>query len=151
MRADATWKGGYASELSDTRGHAVTVDLDPTEGGLDRGTSALELCVLALAGCITTIFTLVAERRRLTFGTMRVELEARRARGARTITSVEGTFRISTSAPPDDVGTALRITLGTCPVGVLFEQAHVPVTVRPVVTPPDAAPLSGPAIDSQRS
>jgi putative redox protein len=136
MKATATWEGGYRSLLKDNRGHDVTVDLPTDEGGENVGTSALELSVLSLAGCITTIFALVAQRRRLRFESMRVDLDAVRPRGARTITSVEGTLRIVTNAPAEDVATALDITLKTCPVGVLFDQAHIPVRVQPVVLAP---------------
>lgn len=141
MKGAATWKGGYESLLEDDRGHEVTVDLTQDEGGKDLGTSALELSVLSLAGCITTIFALVAQRRKLRFEGMRVELEAARPPGARTIASVEGTFRIVTSAPDEEVATALRLTLRTCPVGVVYEQAHIPVRVRPFVVAP--GPLTG--------
>lgn len=130
MRARATWQGGYESRLGDTRGHEITVDLPQDEGGGDVGTSSLELSVLSLAGCITTIFALVAERRKLRFDSMDVDLEAQRPRGARTITAVDGAFRIVTSAPKEEVATALRLTVKNCPVGVLFEQAGIPVRVR---------------------
>jgi putative redox protein len=135
MKATGTWLGGYETRLEDGRGHTVTTDLDREEGGGDRGTSALELGVLALAGCITTIFALVAERRRLSFAAMRIELEALRPTGARTITSVEGSFFLATSAAVEDVETALAITLRTCPIGVIFDRAGIPVRVRTVVSP----------------
>jgi putative redox protein len=137
MKAVGTWKGGFQTQLEDSRGHAITVDLPPDEDGDNLGTSALELSVLSLAGCITTIFALVAKRRRLHFEAMSVDLNAERPRGSRTITSVDGTFRVVTSAPAEEVGTALNLTLRTCPVGVLYEQAHIPVRVRPIVVAPD--------------
>lgn len=140
MKATATWQGGYESRLEDDRGHAVTIDLSREEGGGDRGTSSLELLVLSLAGCVLTIFSLVAERRKLSFDAMEIALEASRPKGTRTITSVEGTFRLTTSAAPEEVATALRLTVRTCPVGVLFEQAGVPVRVLPVVVRPGAEP-----------
>ena len=139
MKGNGTWEGGYRTRLHDGRGHEVTVDLTPEEGGSDSGTSALELSVLSLAGCITTIFALVAKRRRLSFEAMNVELDAERPPGARTITSVDGILRVETSAPVEDVATALNLTLRTCPVGVLYEQAHIPVRVRPIVIAPHAS------------
>jgi putative redox protein len=141
MKAVGAWKGGFRTQLEDTRGHSVVVDLPEDEEGGDLGTSALELSVLSLAGCITTIFALVAKRRRLRFEDLRVELEAARPRGSPTVGSVDGVLRVVTSAPAEDVETALNITLGTCPVGVLFERAHIPVRVRAVVVAPP--PLGG--------
>ncbi len=137
MKATATWQEGYVSRLEDDRGHAVTVDLSMEEGGTDRGTSSLELSVLSLAGCITTIFALVAERRRLVYEAMEVRLDAARPKGSRTITAVNGTCRIVSAQPAEEVDTALRLTLRTCPVGVLFEQAHIPVRVDLIVVPPE--------------
>jgi putative redox protein len=130
MKAVATWIRGYESQLGDGRGHTVVTDLPPDEDGSDLGTSALELSVLSLAGCITTIFALVARRRRLRFDAMRVELEADRPPGARTITAVHGTIHLTSSAAAGEVETAVRLTLRTCPVGVMFEQAKIPVVIR---------------------
>ena len=133
MNAVGTWKGGFQTQLEDARGHAITVDLPADEDGGNLGTSALELSVLSLAGCITTIFALVAKKRRLRFEGMKVELDAERPDGSPTITSVDGVLRLVTSADREDVETALDITLRTCPVGVLYELAHIPVRVRPIL------------------
>jgi len=135
MKAVSTWQRGFESRLSDGRGHEVTIDLPKDEDGGDLGTSGLELAALSLAGCITTIFALVAERRRLPFRAMRVELEAHRPPRSKTITHVDGTFFLATSADRSDAETALAITLRTCPVGVIFELAHIPVQVTLVVEP----------------
>jgi putative redox protein len=138
MKAVGTWQGGYRTLLEDGSGHAVTVDLPRDEGGSDVGPFALELSVLSLAGCITTIFALVAKKRRLVFEGLKVDLDAVRPKGFPTIASVEGVLRVTTAAPPEDVQTTLDITLRTCPVGVLYEKAHIPVRVRLEVTPPKA-------------
>ena len=136
MQAIGTWKGGYESVLEDGRAHSVVVDLPVNEGGHSAGTSALELCVLSLAGCMITIFALVAHKRRLAYQGMMVALEAERPAGAATITRVRGTARIRTRADPAEVDSALRLTLKTCPVGVLFERAQIPVDVQLIVNPP---------------
>lgn len=133
MQAIATWVGGYQTVLDDGRTHRVTVDLPREEGGESAGTTALELAVLSLAGCISTIFALVARRRHLAFDGMTVGLEAERTEGAPTITRVHGTFRLRTRASEEEVATALRLTLKRCPVGVLFDKAGVPVEVTPIV------------------
>jgi len=139
MQAIGRWTGGYESVLEDAHAHHVTVDLPIDEGGKSAGPSALELAVLSLAGCINTIFVLVARRRRLAFQGLTVALEAERPEGAATITRVHGTLRIRTRATPADVETVLRLTLRTCPVGVLFEKAGIPVEVTAMVLPPTVA------------
>lgn len=114
----------------------MTVDLPIDEGGQNAGTSALELGVLSLAGCITTIFGLVAKKRKLLFSGLAISLTAERPRGAPTIERVRGTLEVRTDVAKEDVETVLRLTLKTCPVGVIFERAHIPVDVTVVISPP---------------
>ncbi len=130
MEAHGVWRGRSRSELTDGRGHAVTVDLPPDEGGEDAGSSALELAVLSLAGCILTIFPLVARRRRLGFDAMEVHLVAHRGPRAPTVERVEGTFRLRSPAAREEAETALRLTVRSCPVGALLERAGVPVALN---------------------
>lgn len=136
MQAIGTWTHGHETVLEDGHAHRVIVDLPVDEGGRSAGPSAIELCVLSLAGCITTIFSLVARRRRLEVLGMTIGLEAERPHGAATITRVHGSLRVRTRADRAEVETALRLTLKSCPVGVLFEQAHIPLEVRAIVESP---------------
>jgi putative redox protein len=146
MKAVGTWQGGYRTLLEDGTGHSIMVDLPRDEGGEDLGPFALELSVLSLAGCITTIFALVAKRRRVKFEGLRVELQAERPRGSPTIASVDGVLRVVSSASREDVATALEITLRTCPVGVLYERAQVPVRVQlELIEPPASHAALAPA------
>jgi putative redox protein len=135
MEVRGVWKGGSETRLEDGRGHTVTVDLPVDEGGQNVGTSALELGVLSLAGCITTIFGLVAQKRRLSFSALAISLTADRPRGAPTIERVHGRLELETKASKEDVETVLRLTLKTCPMGVIFERARIPVEVTIAISP----------------
>lgn len=135
MQARGVWKGGYETELDDGRGHSVTVDASTDDGGADHGTSAHELLLLSLTGCISTIFHVIAEKRRLGFETLTVSLEAERSPGASTIRRVHGTVEVRTDAPQHEVDTVLRLTVKSCPVGSLFERAHIPVELTAKVVP----------------
>ena len=143
MHAFATWKGGHEALLEDDRAHSVTVDLPVDEGGRSQGPSALELSLLALAGSIATVFASVAEGKRVPFHGVSVALEAERPKGAPTITRVRGTLRVRTHASFSEVEAALRLTLHTSPVSVLFERAQIPIEVSPILLPTisGAAPL----------
>jgi putative redox protein len=146
MDVRGAWKGGFETRLEDGRGHAVTVDLPVDEGGQNEGTSALELGVLSLAGCITTIFGLVAKKRKLVFTGLTISLTAERPRGAPTIERVHGALEVQTDASKEDIETILRLTLKTCPMGVIFERAHIPVDVTIAISPTprrEAHPVSG--------
>jgi len=129
MQARGEWKGGFETQLEDGRGHTVTVDAPVEDGGADRGTSAHELLLLSLTGCISPIFHIIAEKRKLAFEGLRISLEADRTRGVPTIQRVHGTVEVRTSAPAAEVATVLRLTVKSCPVGSLFDRAHVPVEV----------------------
>ena len=135
MKARGTWMGGSHILLEDRRGHQVTVDLPHGEGGGDLGTSAVELTVLSLAGSILTVFAQVAKKRRLAFQSLRVDLDADQPEKAPSVAAVEGVLHVVTSAPPEDVASALGFTLLTCLAGVLFEQARIPVRVHSEVHP----------------
>jgi putative redox protein len=136
MQAQGVWKGGFETQLEDGRGHSVTIDEPVEDGGTNHGTSAHELLLLSLTGCITTIFHIIAEKRKLEFEGFTVKLKADRARGVPVIQRVHGTVEVRTSAPQEEVDTVLRLTLKTCPVGALFDRAHVPVEVVAKVVPP---------------
>lgn len=139
MQVTGIWQGGFRTALEDSSGHRLEVDLPTDEGGENRGPFALELSVMALAGCITTIFVLVAKKRRVPFEALRVDLTAMRPKGSPTIVAVEGTAHVVSRSPASEVETALDVTLRTCPVGVLFERAKIPVEVRIQVEAPGAA------------
>jgi len=136
MQAQGVWRHGFETQLDDGRGHTVTIDEPIEDGGTNLGTSAHELLLLSLTGCITTIFHIIAEKRRLAFEGFSVQLKADRARGSPAIRRVHGTVEVRTSAPAEEVETILRLTIKTCPVGSLFERAHVPVEVSAKVMPP---------------
>jgi uncharacterized OsmC-like protein len=140
MQARGTWRGGYETLLEDDHAHSVTVDLPIDEGGRSAGPSALDLSLLSLAGCICTIFVIVAHKRRLVFQGLSVALEADRPARAPTFTRVHGTLRLRTRASLSEVETALRLAVKTCPVGVIFDRAGIRVEVRPIVLPPSPAP-----------
>jgi len=135
MRAFGSWTTGYETVLDDGKTHVVRVDLPVDEGGRSAGTSALELSVLSLAGCVTTTFLLIARRRRLSVEGLHIALEAERPPRSPTITRVHGTLRVRTPASPSEVETTLRLAVRTCPVGVVFERAGIAVEVQPIVEP----------------
>jgi putative redox protein len=128
MRANAVWVEGYKSVLDNGRGHSVTVDLPTESGGKDAGPTGLELAIMALAGCAATIFKMVAAKRKLTYDSLKIELNAEKPTNASTVTEVGGHIEIATTGTEQEVQTALKLTFKTCPVGVIFEQAGIKVS-----------------------
>ncbi|MCL7386774.1 MAG: OsmC family protein [Thaumarchaeota archaeon] len=123
MRAISIWISGFRSAVDNGRAHSVVVDLPRDQGGEDLGPTALELALMSLAGCIGTIFAIVAGKRKLSYESLRVELEGEK--GEKTIEKIRGVLRIKTSASREEVETALKLTMEICPVGLIFEKAGI--------------------------
>lgn len=128
MKAIATWTKGLQGIVNDERNHTTVIDVPEAKGGVDSGTSALELCIMSLAGCIETIFAMVAPKMRLEFQELEVIADARIEGDAKTITHVDYKLIIKTEASEVKVKKCLDIVESTCPVGVLFTQAGVVLT-----------------------
>lgn len=128
MKAVATWTKQTQGIVKDERNHSYVIDVPEEKGGCDTGTSALELCVMSLAGCIETIFAMVAPKMRLAFDALEVEADARMEEGAATISHVDYILRIKTDAKEEKVAKCLETVEKTCPVGVLFSQAGVVIS-----------------------
>ncbi len=122
MKSTSKWIQGYQSVVDNGRGHEVTIDLPPGQGGEDTGATALELAVMGLSGCVGTIYALVASKSGFAFDAMRVEVTA--DKGERTIENADVKVYVKTD-DPKKAERVLNKTLSLCPVGVLFEQAEV--------------------------
>jgi len=125
LKANAVWVEGYKSIVDNGRGHTVTVDLTLDQGGKDAGPTALELAVMALAGCATTIFKIIATKRKFNYESLQIELNAEKPKDASTVTEVKGHVEIITAGTEQEVRTILKSTFSTCPVGVIFEKAGI--------------------------
>lgn len=123
MKAKSVWIDGYRSIVDNGRGHSVIVDLPLEQNGANTAPTAVELAAMSLAGCVTTIFKVVAVKRKFDFKGLKVELEAEKPKEAATITKVTGNVEIVTDGEESEARTVFNLTLDICPVGVLFEKA----------------------------
>ena len=87
MKSKSVLVGGYQSVINNGRNHSVVTDLPNASEGEDIGATALELAVMSLAGCISTIFKKVADKMRLNVEGLEVETDAEK--GAETISKVK--------------------------------------------------------------
>lgn len=110
--------------VDDGRAHSVCLDLPP-ELGTDRGPTALELGVMSYAGCIATIFALMAKKMRVTLKDLQVKMEAVKPDDASTITEASFDIIVKADAPEDRIQRIFELTMENCPVGKLFEKAGV--------------------------
>jgi len=67
--------GCYQSVVDNGRNHGVVMDLPEKKSGDNVGATALEMAGMALAGCISTIWAVVANNSKCSYRKMIVELE----------------------------------------------------------------------------
>ncbi len=125
MKATCKWTNGTASTVTNHRGHEIMLDLPTAKGGEDTGATAFEVCLMSYAGCVNTIFQLLAAKMRIEFKSLEVEARGAMNNGAATLTDVEVDLRIATEANEAKITKCLEQTLKTCPVGILFDQAGI--------------------------
>lgn len=125
MKSNCKWIKNYQSVVDNGRGHAQIMDLPEAKGGDNTAATALEATVMGLSGCIVTIFAVVANKMRLPFEALEVDVEADKTDSDPTITAVRFNLKIKTSVSEEKVRKCLDHTMSTCPVGVLFRNAGV--------------------------
>ena len=133
MKARAVWVSGFRSVVDNGRGHSVVVDLPRQDKGEDSGPTALELAAMSYVGCVATIFKIIADKRGLKFDGLEIELDA--SKGEKTIERGTAKLVVKSLAKKEEVENALRLTLQTCPVGVIFDNGGVKIDWQVEVLP----------------
>jgi uncharacterized OsmC-like protein len=123
--------GCYQSIVDDGRHHGIVLDLPQAKAGDDLGPTALELSAMALAGCVSTIWAVVAGKSKCSYRKMIVELNIEKPDSEPTFTSGEIRVRIDSEEDEDKLKRVLDKTMQACPVGRLFEKAglELPTTI----------------------
>ncbi|MFW6302879.1 MAG: OsmC family protein [Bacteroidales bacterium] len=132
MKITSQWKDGFASVIDNGRNHQVTVDLPWLQHGKDQGPTALELSVMGYAGCITTVFAMMAEKMKFSFSEMTCEMAVER--GEKSITKIEIKLKLSSDASREKIQKAFDMTCNHCPVGVIFVQAGIEIRSELIVS-----------------
>ncbi len=127
MKSTAKLIDGYKSIVDNGRNHGMVIDLPPAKKGSDFGPTALELCLMGLSGCITTIFSVVAHNSGLSFEGIAAEIDGDQPQGAPTFTRAFAKVTVISGEPEDKIRRIFEKTLNACPVEKLFEQAGIPV------------------------
>lgn len=127
LYANAKLVKDFRIDVDDSRCHAICLD-QPLDTGTDMGPSALELCVMSLAGCYASIFILTIKKMRLQLADMEVKMEATKSEKVGTVTEVRADITVKIDAREDRVQRAHKLTLDSCPVGILFDKAGVRAT-----------------------
>ncbi len=119
----------YQSVVDNDRHHGVVLDLPGAKGGDDLGPTALELAVMALSGCISTIWAVVATNSKVSYERLVVVVEADKPDDQPTITAARCVVTADSKESREKLQRVLDKTMSTCPVGKLYEKAGIPIQV----------------------
>jgi putative redox protein len=125
--------GCYQSIVDNDRHHGVVLDLPGAKGGDDLGPTALELVVMALSGCISTIWAIVASNSKVSYRGLTVEVEADKPDNQPTITAAQAVVTVDSEEPQEKLQRTLDKTMNACPVGKLYEKAGIQVQTKLVM------------------
>lgn len=117
--------GCFQSVVDNGRHHGIVLDLPQAKAGDDLGPTALELAAMALAGCVSTIWAVVAKNSNVPYRKMIVEMDIDKPDSAPTFTGGSITVTVDSDESEDRLKRILDKTLQACPVGKLFEQAGI--------------------------
>ena len=125
MKVSYRLEDGFTGTLANSRGHEITCDLPEAAGGANKGAKAFELLSMSLAGCIGTIFVDVARKMRLDIQDVRIEMETK---DGDTIEEVSYKCVVKSTSPEAKLARCLDLTEKTCPVGLVFHKAGIPIS-----------------------
>ena len=100
------------------------------KGGDDFAPTALEPAVMALSGCISTIWAVVAKNSRLSYRDIEVVVDAEMPDGAHTITGAKAVVTVDSDEPREKIQRVLKKTMQVCPVGRLYEKAGIEIATQ---------------------
>ena len=115
----------FQSVVDNGRHHGLVLDLPEAKSGDDDGPTALELAAMALAGCVSTIWAVIAKNSDCSYRKMIVELDIEKPDNAPTFTKATLVASIDSDEDQEKLERILEKTMKACPVGRLFEQAGI--------------------------
>lgn len=125
MKSTAVIVNKHQSVIDNGRNHALVIDLPESKDETNRGVTALELTLKSFAGCLSTIYDVMAKKMRIQYDSLTVEMEA--PKGSDTIDKVWYDVKIRSSENQQKLERCLEKTKKNCPLGVLFEKAGVEI------------------------
>ncbi|MBN1150071.1 OsmC family protein [candidate division WOR-3 bacterium] len=130
MKASSHWLEKYKTKIDDGRGHEILSDQTPDYGGDDTGPTPLDLVVMGLAGCVNVLYVMVAQKMRLKYKTLQVDVEADKPKEARTIERARIVLKINTAEDDSKVQKCLEQAEAMCPIGAIFQMAGIEIKSR---------------------
>ncbi len=133
MKSTAKLVEGCFQSIVDNGGHhGLVLDLPGAKGGQDVAPTALELAVMSLSGCISTIWAVVAKNSGVSYRKFTVEVDADKPDTESTITAARAVVHIESNESLETLERTLDKVMRTCPVGQLYEKAGIKVETEVV-------------------
>jgi uncharacterized OsmC-like protein len=131
MKSTAKLVEGCFQSIVDNGGHhGIVLDLPGNKGGQDVAPTALELTVMSLSGCISTIWAVVAKNSGVSYRKFTVEVEADKPDDQPTIVAARAVAHIESTESEEILERTLDKVMRTCPVGQLYEKAGIEVETK---------------------
>lgn len=131
MKSTAKLVEGCFQSIVDNGGHhGIVLDLPGNKGGQDVAPTALELAVMALSGCISTIWAVVAKNSGVPYHKFTVEVEADKPDDQVTIVAARAVATIESTESEETLERTLDKVMRTCPVGQLYEKAGIKIETK---------------------
>jgi uncharacterized OsmC-like protein len=128
-KATAKWIGNVRSVVDNSRTHSVVCDLSTPAGGDDKGPSAVELAIMALADCAVTIFADVCKQSKIELIKVETVAEAEKPPDSPRLTGASIRTTVSAKARKELLEAAWRRTEANCPVLSIFKEP-IPLKVE---------------------
>lgn len=127
MKSTAKWQNNYYSIVDNGRGHEVAMDLPKAKNGDDKAATAFEYTLMALSGCVTTIFAMIAANSNVKIDSMVAECMAETNEAGTEYVKVVIENKVSSEADLEMLERLMTKTIAACPVGNLFKLANIPL------------------------
>ncbi len=133
-KATAKWIENVRSVVDNSRTHSIVCDLSTPAGGDDKGPTAIELALMALADCAVTIFADVCKQSKIELSKIEAVAEAEKPADSPILTGVTIKTKVCVTARKELLESAWRRTEANCPVLSIFKEP-IPLKVEFEVVP----------------
>jgi uncharacterized OsmC-like protein len=133
-KATAKWIENVRSVVDNSRTHSIVCDLSTPAGGDDKGPTAIELALMALADCAVTIFADVCKQSKIEISKIEAVAEAEKPADSPILTGVTIKTKVCATARKELLESAWRRTEANCPVLSIFKEP-IPLKVEFEVVP----------------
>jgi uncharacterized OsmC-like protein len=133
-KATAKWINNVRSVVDNSRTHSVVCDLSTAAGGADSGPTAVELAIMALADCATTIFADVCKNSKIELVKVESVAEAEKPPDSPKLISATVRTTVTAKARKELLEAAWRRTEANCPVLSIFKEP-IPLKIEFEVIP----------------